>query len=175
MKSVMASSAYFFAFLASVVGLEALFASWWDLDEDSLLPLMAAAGALVPLLYVARLLKPRWFRPAQEWPENRIVAWAAILAACFFVFLLVWGVLVDEPRNANIAWSAGGAAAVFAAMVIVSYVERLIRAREARKRGIAPEDYKPGKLARRTGSVVVVLLGIYLTLGLLFELSEAFS
>jgi hypothetical protein len=40
---------------------------------------------------------------------------------------------------------------------------------------MAPEDYKPGKLALRAGSVVVVLLGIYVTLGLFFELSEAFS
>jgi hypothetical protein len=138
MKSVMASSASFFAFLAAVLGLEALFDSWWDLDEESLLPLMAAAGALVPILFVARRIKPQWFWPEREWPKNRDAASAVILAFCFFVFLLVWGALVGEPWSANVAWSAGSAAGVFAALVIVSYVERLIRRREARKAAWRP-------------------------------------
>jgi len=171
-KGFIASGAYLFAALAVLFAIEALFAGWWDLpEEDSLLPLFAAAGVILVPVLVLRRRKPQLIYGDKDWSQSHIVAAAAVFSAGFFLFVLVWGILVREEWSKNFAWSAGGAMVMFAALVATGYVERLIRRREARKRGIAPEDYRPGKLARRIASTLAALWAVFVALGLVTELS----
>ena len=168
---------YLLAFFAVLFAIEAAFAAWWDLPDDSLLPLFAAGAVVVlPVLLlraVRRSPAPR-FEPGGNWAREHVIASSAVLATATFVFVFLWGVLVRQQWDANLAWSAGGAGAVFVAMVVVGYVERAIRDREARKRGIRPENYKPGRLARRLGWTLAGLLAAYLAIGLAIELSDVF-
>jgi hypothetical protein len=172
MRGFIASTAYLFAVFAALLAIEALFAGWWDLpDEESLLPLLAAAGVVFVPVLVLRRRRPKLIYGDREWPDSHIVAASAVLAAEIFLFLLIWGIAVREEWSENLVWSAGGAVIMFAVFVATGYLERLIRRREARKRGIAPEDYRPGKLARRIASTLAVLAAVFVALGLVTELS----
>ena len=175
MRSYIGFVAYLFAFFGALLALEALFAAWWDLPEESMLPFFAAAGTLLAPLLILRRGKPPLFRDGMEWSRERVVASSAALAAALLVFSLVWGLIVRERWTENLGWSVGGAAAAFAGLLVVGYIERYVREREACKRGVAPGDYKPGKLARRVGLTLAVILGVYIALGFLVELTDALS
>jgi hypothetical protein len=167
---------YLLVFFAMLVTVEAVFAAWWDLPDESFLALFAAGAVVVLpvlLLRAARRSPEPRFEAGIRWATEHVIASSAVLAIALFSFVFVWGVVVREPWGENLAWSAGGAAALLAAMVVFGYTERAIRRREARKRGIAPEDYKPGKVARRLGWTLAGIAAVYLALGLAIELSDA--
>jgi hypothetical protein len=167
---------YFMGVFALLLVIEAAFAAWWDIPDDSLLPLFGAGAVLFLPLVLLRAARrdprPR-FEAGHKWADEHVIASSAVLAVALLLFLLVWGVVVREPWGENLASSAGAAAAVFGAMVAFSYAEEAIRRREARKRGIAPEEYEPGKLARRLGWTLACILAAYLALGFAIELSDA--
>ena len=153
------------------------FAAWWDLADDSLLPLFAAGAVVVLpvlLLRAGRRSPAALFDSCGNWAREHVIASSAVLATAVFVFVFLWGVFVRQQSDADLAWSAGGAGGVFVTMVVLGYVERAIRDREARKRGIPPEDYKPGRLARRLGWTLAGLLAAYLAIGLAIELYDVF-
>jgi hypothetical protein len=134
-----------------------------------------AGAVLLPPLLILRRGKPPLFQEGMEWSRDHIVAASAALASGLLLFALVWGLVVRERWTENLASSAGVAGSMFVVLLAIGYVARFVRMREARKRGIAPDEYKPGKLARRAGWTLAVILGVYVTLGFLVELTDALS
>lgn len=170
MKGHIAFVGYLLACFGAIIALEAVFAAWWEIDPDAdPLPYMAAGAVVIGCVFLLRH-RIRSFRGFDmRWSRDHVIASSGVFASAFFAFLVVWGVLVREPWRDNVLWSAGGAAAVFAALVLIGYAERIV-AREARKRGIVIEDYKPGRIARALVWAFAGAWALFLLLGLLIEL-----
>jgi hypothetical protein len=175
MRSYLGFVGFLFGFFAVMLVLEALLAAWWDLPAESMLPFTAAGALLVAPLVILRLRRPPLLQDGTKWSREHIVASSAVLGAAMLLFLLVWGLIVRERWTENFGWSAGGAAAVFLFMLVIGYVERSVRQHEARKRGIAPDDYRPGKRARRLLWTLAFILGVFVVLDFLVELTDALS
>ena len=169
MKGYIAFVAYLLAVFGAIVTLEAVFAAWWEIDADEdPLPFMTAGAVVVGCLAVLRRRVRSFYRSDMRWSRDHIIGSSGILAIGLFAFLLVWGVLVRESWRDNVVWSAGGAAVVFVALILLGYGERIV-AREARKRGIVIEGYKPGRIARALAWAFAGACGLFLLLGLLIE------
>jgi hypothetical protein len=151
---------FLFGVFGAILVLGGLFSAWWDISEDSMLPLLAAIAVLYPplLFFGKRMRRP--FSQGTEWAGEHVLQGSLALGLSMFVFLFVWGLIERTAWLENLAWSAVAAAGVFVVVALTSSVQRRVRTRrtrKARKLGVEPTDYKPGKRVRRIGLVVFIL------------------
>ena len=69
--------------------------------------------------------------------------------------------------------SAAAGALMFTMFLAGNRIERVVRGREARKRGITPDAYAPGPLARGTGLLLVIAGAEFLALVFVVDLVDA--
>src|SRR5689334_22618215 len=150
MRRYVAGTAFAFAVFGAWILTASLLDAWWDLPEDSMLAVLVAAGVLfVPMHFMRGRIRRR-SRESTEWSHAHPVASSVVLAVGMFLFFFGWGVLVGEPWGWNALLAVAAGASMFAWFLAGNRVERLVRGREARKRGISPDAYVPGPLARGT-------------------------
>jgi hypothetical protein len=175
MRRFVAGTVVAFGALAVWGLIASLLQAWWNLSEDSMLAELVAAGVLFVPLYPRRERIRRRSRESTEWTRAHPVVSSAVVGAATVLFFFGWGVLVAEPWGWNALTSIAVGALMFTALLAGNRVEWVVRRHVATKRGITPDAYVPGPLARGTGLLLVIAGAEFLALVFVVDLVDAFG